>query len=99
MPNSGTNCLASFRLIIGTDAYSGATVTALDRVPVWLSRSIELQDLLLDYIIFKEQLIISLSHFAVVINQKIKKLIKQCLFCKFSLPVEAGLINAGYSNS
>ena len=30
-------CLSDFRLTIGADAYSGAPVTASNRVPVWLS--------------------------------------------------------------
>jgi hypothetical protein len=42
--------------VIGTDAYSGATVSALNRVPIWLSQSKKtLQDLQLSYILFKER--------------------------------------------
>jgi len=32
-------CLSDFRLTIGADAYSGAPVSAFNRVPVWLSQT------------------------------------------------------------
>jgi hypothetical protein len=39
------------------DAYSGASVAAFNRVPVWLSQSTRLRDLKLGYFLFKEQAI------------------------------------------
>jgi hypothetical protein len=41
--------------IPGTDAHSGATVAAFNRIPVSISQSKLLQDLQLYYFFFKEQ--------------------------------------------